>query len=130
MAETVNQTKPKSFTVLTKFKHTMKNKTFILLLIASFAIMCFSAAHGQSKSQTGESQSDSVKCAGITTKGLQCQSKWVDHNGYCRQHNPDKVTCSQNKANGEPCKNVVNHEGDLCHMHRAKPRLADTNPKI
>jgi len=97
-------------------------KTFLLLLISGLALT-FSTTQGQSKPQTGDHKADTVKCAGITSKGLACRSTWLDHNGYCRNHNPDKLTCGQNKANGEPCKNVVNHEGDLCHVHKSKPRL-------
>jgi hypothetical protein len=104
----------------------MKNKAFILILISAFAILCFSAANAQTKPGAGGNDSgavnpsDSVKCSGITSKGLQCRSKWVEANGYCRVHNPDKLICGQTKANGEPCKNVVNTKGELCHVHKVK----------
>lgn len=97
----------------------MKNKTFIAILLAAFALICTGAAYGQSSTI----KSDTVKCAGINTKGLPCKSTWVEHNGFCRVHNPDKITCGAPKANGEPCRQVVSHEGETCSYHSAKPRL-------
>lgn len=96
----------------------MKNK-LILLLISGLALT-FSATQAQSKPQTGDHKADTLKCAGITSKGLACRSTWIEQDGYCRSHNPNKITCGQKKANGEPCKNVVTAKGDLCHVHKTK----------
>lgn len=101
----------------------MKNKTFIFILISALALMCFSAAHGQTA--TTNPKSDTLKCAGITAKGLQCKSTWVEDNGFCRVHNPKKITCGSPKANGEPCKQAVNQAGDKCAFHVAKLSQAE-----
>jgi len=91
----------------------MKAQKFLAVIISIFALVAFLAGPSTAQAlQTG----DTLKCKGTTIKGLACNSTWIT-NGYCRSHNPDRITCLGITAKGEQCKSIVSHTGDLCHVH-------------